>query len=113
MRTFHSLPERGDRGEIFVHGDGEAIHLVVVLHEDERIFINVAVEVNVRPVESMSMKSDPSSSTLNVLDAPVPLVLLQQRVSGKNCVHGFYELREGKEGKGKARTPGLNRNMFR
>ena len=57
-----TIPERWNRLDIFVQADDEAVLLLVVLHELERVVVNVTEELNAW------------------LDSPVPLVVQHERL---------------------------------
>lgn len=58
-----SIPQRGDGLDVFVQAEGEAVLLLVVGHELERVVVDVAVQLDAG------------------LDAPVPLVVQHQGVA--------------------------------
>lgn len=75
---------------ILVHCDGEAVEFAVVFHVKEGVLIYVAVEVHVR---SARLSVDvPALREGDVLDTPVPLVLLHGGMT-------IEELREIKQGR--------------
>lgn len=62
-----AVPEGGDGVVVLVQTQHEAVHLVVLLHESERVKRNVAQELNAR------------------LDAPIVLVVHHERVAEKEA----------------------------
>ena len=58
VRTLHGVPKCRDGGVVLVHGDGESVHFVVVLHVEERVVARIAVEVDVRPGAQLDRKGE-------------------------------------------------------
>jgi hypothetical protein len=84
--TFRSLPKTGNRGLKLMERDGEAICLVVVLHVKERVEPDVTVEVDLRSEYSLQ-QARRGRGWKNLLDAPVPAILLQERMLEEKLAH--------------------------
>jgi len=45
---FRSIPERRDRLDVLIEGQSKSVELVIILHEQERVVVHVAIEVDSR-----------------------------------------------------------------
>ena len=76
--TFRSIPQSRNRFGEFVQGDRESVHFVVVFQIEERIKVDVAEEVYIRPeIGNVLEMRGIQKRIAGVLYAPVPTVLLE------------------------------------
>jgi hypothetical protein len=94
--TSYGVPQGHDRFRQFIHRDRETlfwckrsisepwscaltVRLVVLLHINKRVIVDVAVEMNIRPRElSVALFQCQIHSYHNALDTPIPTILLHQ-----------------------------------